>query len=323
MITPNAQDLRLVKLARHLLPLHPDDRHRVLLNVIGLGKDNCGDNSVTAVPTNEPPLACDNDEVHEASPTDQRAPLLGLEDRIRVKEHLLRIVDAPDEGSIFKRLTSLLRVFQGATTSGPSRNTLFTLEEAPADRQFGRVTRGSNVNDLGALVAQKWKFGAIYADPPWDYDNTACRGAAENHYPTMTVDEICSEPIRQLAADRSHLHLWTTNAFLPAAFKVIDAWGFKYKSCLLWIKDSIGMGNYWRVSHEFLLLRVRGKLTFRDRMLPSWVQHPRTTHSRKPPCIRLLIERASPGPYLELYGREEILVPDWTVYGNRIERRLF
>ena len=80
---------------------------------------------------------------------------------------------------------------------------------------------------------------------------------------------------------------------------------------------------YWRVSHEYLLLGVRGSLTFRDHTLPSWIQAHRTVHSRKPGVVRTLIERASPGPYLELYGREELPDSAWTVYGNQVERRLF
>jgi N6-adenosine-specific RNA methylase IME4 len=79
----------------------------------------------------------------------------------------------------------------------------------------------------------------------------------------------------------------------------------EFKSCLVWVKDEIGMGNYWRVSHEFLLLGVRGSLTFRDRTVPSWIQASRTVHSRKPGLVRMLIERVSPGKYLELYGRED------------------
>lgn len=111
----------------------------------------------------------------------------------------------------------------------------------------------------------------------------------------MTLEQICSEPVAQLAEKNAHLHLWTTNAFLREAFKVIDAWGFRYKSCFVWVKDRLGMGNYWRVSHEFLLLGVRGSLTFRDRTQPSWLKCPRTTHSRKPWPVRVLIERVSPG----------------------------
>jgi N6-adenosine-specific RNA methylase IME4 len=181
----------------------------------------------------------------------------------------------------------------------------------------------SIVRDLGVLVAGEARFPTIYADPPWPYSNTAARGAAENHYRTLSLDAICREPVKQLAADKAHLHLWTTNAFLREAFDVIGAWGFEYKSSLVWVKPQLGMGNYWRVSHEFLLLGVRGGLGFRDRTCRSWLVSPRTLHSRKPFAFRALIERVSPGPYLELYGREEHPNTEWTVYGDQVERRLF
>jgi N6-adenosine-specific RNA methylase IME4 len=181
----------------------------------------------------------------------------------------------------------------------------------------------SMVRNLGVLVELGVKFPTVYADPPWPYMNTAARGAAENHYRTMTLDEIRNEPVKNLAADDSHLHLWTTNAFIREAFDVLRAWGFRYKSCLVWIKPQLGMGNYWRVSHEYLLLGVRGSLPFRERTCRSWLSARRTAHSRKPFVFRELIERVSPGPYLELYGREEQPNSGWTVYGNEVERRLF
>ncbi len=182
---------------------------------------------------------------------------------------------------------------------------------------------GRTVRSLKELLDQGRKFPTIYADPPWTYENEASRAAAVNHYPTMSVDEICAEPLRELAEENAHLHLWTPNGFLREAFDVIDSWGFEFKSCFVWVKNELGMGNYWRVSHEFLLLGVRGGLTFRDRTLPSWIQASRTIHSRKPGLIRTLIERVSPGPYLELYGREELPDSAWTVYGNQVASRLF
>lgn len=186
-----------------------------------------------------------------------------------------------------------------------------------------RPTSGRCVDDLRELVSSGCRFSTIYADPPWSYENVASRAAAENHYQTMSVDEICADPVSELAANNAHLHLWTTNAFLRPAFDVIEAWGFKYKSCFIWTKPDIGMGNYWRVAHEFLLLGVRGSLPFLDNAMRSWIESRRTTHSQKPAVVRTLIERASPGPYLELYGREELPLSDWTVYGNQIECRLF
>ena len=139
----------------------------------------------------------------------------------------------------------------------------------------------------------------------------------------MSLEEICNETVKRLVAEIAHLHLWTTNAFLREAFDVIDAWGFRYKSCLVWVKPQLGMGNYWRVSHEYLLLGVRGSLPFEDRTQRSWLLERRTIHSRKPYRIRQLIEKVSPDPYLELHGREEIPNSQWTVYGNQVEWRLF
>ena len=181
---------------------------------------------------------------------------------------------------------------------------------------------GSSIRNLAQLTQAGRKFPTIYADPPWPYDNEASRAAAVNHYPVMPLDDIRREPVHELAAENAHLHLWTTNAFLRDSFDVIDAWGFTFKSCLVWVKNDIGMGNYWRVSHEFLLLGVRGSLRFQDRTVPSWILADRTIHSRKPGRIRSLIEQVSPGPYLELYGREELPNSEWTIYGNQVEKRL-
>ncbi len=186
-----------------------------------------------------------------------------------------------------------------------------------------RSARPSIVDDLQHLIDAGHQFNTVLADPPWRYNNTASRGAVANHYPTMSLADICNEPIASLVSPNAHLHLWTTNAFIESAFSVIRAWGFQYKSCLIWVKPSIGIGNYWRVSHEFLLLGVRGKLRFRRNDVPSWAMQPRRAHSRKPFRFRWLIEQVSPGPYLELYGRQEQPGTDWTVYGNQVERRLF
>lgn len=177
--------------------------------------------------------------------------------------------------------------------------------------------------ELQGLIDCGLQFATVYADPPWSYTNKAARGAADNHYPTMSVNDICAEPVSSLVCQNAHLHLWTTNAFLYDAFHVIEAWGFTFKSCLVWIKPQLGMGNYWRVSHEFLLLGVRGSLPFTDKTRRSWFMHRRSQHSKKPYAIRHLIEQVSPGPYLEMYGRVEQPNTGWTVYGNQIERRLF
>jgi len=194
-----------------------------------------------------------------------------------------------------------------------------------ADRLRAGATNGHHdtcrTSCLQQLVDENRKFGTIYADPPWHYTNAASRGAAENHYETMTTDAIAALPVAQLAADEAHLHLWTTNAFLFEAEQVIKAWGFTYKSCLIWIKPQIGNGNYWRVSHEFLLLGVRGNLTFPDRTQQSWLFADRGRHSAKPNVFRKLIEQVSPAPRLELFARTQS--EGWATWGDQIQRSLF
>lgn len=180
--------------------------------------------------------------------------------------------------------------------------------------------KGVIVTDLATLAGKQ--FGTIYADPPWQYGNQSTRAATGKHYETMTLVQLCAMPIHELAANDAHLHLWTTNAFLPGAFELIDAWGFEYRSCFVWCKPQMGIGNYWRVSHEFLLLGVRGDAKqFGNHEQMSWRQLDRTKHSRKPEEVREMIELVSFGPYLELFGRRP--VDGWTVFGNEVEPNLF
>ena len=176
------------------------------------------------------------------------------------------------------------------------------------------------VSSLQQLIDQGRTFSTIYSDPPWNYDNRASRAAAANHYPTMTLEQICAEPVAELAAEQAHLHLWTTNAFLRDAFDVIDAWKFTYKGMFVWVKGQLGVGNYWRCGHECMLLGVRGNLTFREHSHRSWIEADRTQHSRKPEAVRELIQKVSPPLFLEMYGRRIPDDPAWTVYGNQIEQ---
>jgi N6-adenosine-specific RNA methylase IME4 len=189
------------------------------------------------------------------------------------------------------------------------KRTPATVHYLPASREPGVF-----IMDLDALVASGQQFRCLYADPPWQYSNHATRASAHKHYATLTVDQICALPVKALAAPQAHLHLWTTNAFLFASPAIFDAWGFEFKSSFVWVKPRIGIGNYWRNSHEYLLLGVRGGLTAHDRSLPSWLQADRTLHSEKPEQVRDMVEQFSPGPYLELFGRAS--VPGWTVWGN-------
>jgi N6-adenosine-specific RNA methylase IME4 len=178
------------------------------------------------------------------------------------------------------------------------------------------------VADLHALIAEGRRFGSVYADPPWLYDNQGTRAATRNHYGGMTVDEMCALPIEKLVADDAHLHLWTTNGFLFECPRIFDAWGFEFRSSFVWAKPQIGIGNYWRNSHELLLTAIRGNAKrFNNKSLRSWLECDRGEHSAKPEQVRSYIEKASPKPYLELFGRRP--ASNWTVWGNQIERSMF
>ena len=150
-------------------------------------------------------------------------------------------------------------------------------------------------------------FSILYADPPWRYEHveTANR-AIENQYPTMSLEEIMALDVDAIAADDSLLFLWATNPKLDEAIEVIRAWGFTYRTNLVWVKDQIGMGYYARQQHELLLVARRGNFpTPVESARPASVIHaPRTRHSAKPHEVYALIEAMYPGvSRVELFSR--------------------
>ena len=118
----------------------------------------------------------------------------------------------------------------------------------------------------------------------------------------MTLDELAELPIP--AAEEAHLYLWTTNAFLRDAFDLLDTWDFDYKATLVWVKPQMGMGNYFRISHELVLFGIRGGLKTLRRDARSWFEAERGKHSAKPQAFYQLVETSSPGPYLDMFNRD-------------------
>jgi N6-adenosine-specific RNA methylase IME4 len=178
------------------------------------------------------------------------------------------------------------------------------------------------VDDLADVARGPTRYATIYADPPWKYANQSGRAATDDHYGTMTVEEICALPVKHLACDAALLWLWTTNGFLVEALtRVIPAWGFEFKSVMVWCKPQMGTGNYVRVSHEFLLIASRGGLRPDGRNQTSWLVRERERHSAKPSAFCQIVERISPGPRIELFARAAR--PRWTVWGNEISRQQF
>jgi N6-adenosine-specific RNA methylase IME4 len=120
----------------------------------------------------------------------------------------------------------------------------------------------------------------------------------------MSIEELCDLDIAaERAADQAHLYLWTTAGHLPDAFRVVDAWGFTYKTYLVWVKPQMGMGNYFRVSTELVLFGIKGGMRTRDMATLNYFEARRGKHSAKPWQFYDLVARSSPGPYLEMFAR--------------------
>jgi N6-adenosine-specific RNA methylase IME4 len=159
-------------------------------------------------------------------------------------------------------------------------------------------------------------FSTILADPPWDVMQRGGRGASR-HYSLMTVAEIAALPVGKLASTDAHLWLWVTNATLFSGHIVMAAWGFRYRSCLTWVKPGLGLGSsYLRNNTEHLLLGTRGKAPILFRSQPTWLYAPKQDHSHKPEEQYAVIERCSPGPYLELFARRKR--SGWQAWGNEV-----
>ncbi|MCD6199290.1 MAG: DNA methyltransferase [Deltaproteobacteria bacterium] len=168
------------------------------------------------------------------------------------------------------------------------------------------------------------KYTIIYADPPWRYRNKNTGGSlvsgADHKYSTMSLDEICNLPIHKIRASNSVLFLWVTVPLLLEGFIVMDAWGFKYKTMLTWVKTNrLGMGFWFRGQTEHLLLGVRGKVKAFRSQEPNVIQCRPEKHSKKPDAFRALIERATAdmgGERIELFARQR--TPGWDVWGNEV-----
>jgi N6-adenosine-specific RNA methylase IME4 len=183
-------------------------------------------------------------------------------------------------------------------------------------------------NDLRAVMAGR-QFSTILADPPWQFQNRTGKIAPEHRrlsrYDTMTLEDIKALPVAEAAAPVAHLYLWVPNALLPEGLQVMAAWGFSYKSNIVWHKirkdggsDGRGVGFYFRNVTELLLFGVRGKnarTLAPGRRQVNLLGTRKREHSRKPDEIYPIIEACSPGPRLELFARGQR--KGWTVWGDQ------
>jgi N6-adenosine-specific RNA methylase IME4 len=161
----------------------------------------------------------------------------------------------------------------------------------------------------------------IVADPPWRHEFPVAENRTiENHYPTMSHEEICLLPVGSIAAEDAALFLWATSPKLEEAMQVLRAWGFTYRTCAVWDKQQIGMGHYFRQQQEFILVGARGALPCpaQSSRPASMIRSPRLRHSEKPAIAMEFIEQMYPEPALvklELFARNPR--PGWHAWGNQ------
>lgn len=171
------------------------------------------------------------------------------------------------------------------------------------------------------------KFGTILADPPWRFANRTGKVAPEHgrlkRYATMDLSDICALPVQSFSEPASHLYLWVPNALLSEGLKVMAAWGFTYKSNIVWFKvrkdggpDGRGVGFYFRNVTEIVLFGIRGRLRTAapGRRQVNLIATQKREHSRKPDELYGVIERCSPGPFLELFARQKR--DHWAQWGD-------
>ncbi|MCP3848951.1 MAG: hypothetical protein GY694_01745, partial [Gammaproteobacteria bacterium] len=185
-----------------------------------------------------------------------------------------------------------------------------------------KAERVEKINEISAgneeLNTEK-TYPVIYADPPWQYNHTeSANRAIENHYPTMTLDDICNMPVSDLATKDAILFLWTTSPKLEEGIRVLNSWGFDYTTCAVWDKQKKGLGYYFRQNHEILLIGKRGSIPTpepKDRP-DSVISIPRGEHSAKPEIFHEIIENMYPDfSRIELFCREPR--NGWDAWGNQ------
>jgi N6-adenosine-specific RNA methylase IME4 len=183
------------------------------------------------------------------------------------------------------------------------------------EKQAAAVEKTSSVEFNAALLG---RFAVILADPPWRHENSMPDRAIENHYPTMPLEEICALPVVEIAHEDSVLFLWATAPKLAECMRVIEAWGFEYRTGMVWAKDKFGTGYYVRNQHEHLLICKRGQLPIPppSARCSSLIEAPRLEHSAKPEIVYDIIDAMYPGlRKIELFSRNSR--HGWAAWGNQ------
>ena len=190
--------------------------------------------------------------------------------------------------------------------------------EKETKREQKRIENTAKIEELPTVEEMTGLFQSILIDPPWDWSDEGDNdqlGRAKPDYATMTIDQLMQLPVSKYADSNCHLYLWVTNRSLPKAFNLIEQWGFRYVTCITWVKPSFGMGNYFRGSTEHLLFAIKGSQPLKRKDMGTHFEAPRGKgHSKKPDKVYEIIESCSYGPYLEMFSRNER--EGWKMWGE-------
>lgn len=231
-----------------------------------------------------------------------KIPLSTAADIARLPEPEQRLIDLSDKKAVLKAAKEIRA-------------------ERAETKRAARTEKLVELSNRNAPLPTDRRYPVIYADPPWQYDFSPSNDrSVENHYPTMPIEDILAMDVASLATPDAMLFLWAPPSFIKKGIAVLEAWGFELASSMVWDKDRIGTGIYFRQQHEYLLLGKRGNpITPIPGTQPASVLRvPRAEHSAKPTEVYDIIERMYPGlPCIELFSRSPR--QGWDAWGNQAE----
>ena len=191
--------------------------------------------------------------------------------------------------------------------------------EKESKREEVRQENSEKIKSLSSPLEAQGLFQTIVIDPAWDFseegDNDVF-GRSRPDYHVMSIEEIEALPVNKIADENCHLYLWITNRSLQKGFRLLDSWGFRYITCLTWVKPYFGIGNYFRGQTEHVLFGVKGSQPLKRKDVGTCFHAPRgeRRHSAKPDEFYSLVESCSYAPYIDIFGRKER--PGWSVWGE-------
>ena len=242
---------------------------------------------------------------------------IGADGRERLRQVTHKTVTifnpSPAEEKAIKQPEIIERMAQSGKTAVEVKREIKAEEQEERRRE-----NAEKIKDLSTPLDAQGLFQTIVIDPPWDHGDEGDInqfGRTKPEYATMPIEEIAKLPIDKISDDNCHLYLWVTNRSLPKAFSLIEKWGFRYITCLTWVKPSFGIGNYFRGSTEQVLFAIKGSQPLKRKDACTHFCADRGKgHSAKPDKFYTLVESCSYAPFIDVFGRKER--DGWSVWGE-------